>query len=422
MLSRRDFLTISAAGMAGSLLPRFGTAADAAGARADVPVRVVTSGPRHHWFGYYDKWQFDPTDRYLLSNEVSFEHRSPTADDVIKVGYVDLEDDNRWHEIGESRAWNWQQGCMLQWVPGTTSTVAWNDREGDEFLCRLLDVKTGERRTLPRAVYNISPDGRTAISTDFRRLNDVRPGYGYAGPPDPNADVLRPEDSGIWTIDIPTGETKLVLSMAEIAALGEQTPDMVDGKHWFNHLLFNTDGTRFIFLHRWRPDRGRARRWKTRMFTAGADGSDPYVLDSSGLTSHFIWRDPQHVCAWSGVKDPAGFYLFKDRTREVTPVGQGVMTNDGHNTYLPIGDGTEWILCDTYPDRNDRRQTVYLYHVPTGQRTDIGRFHLPAEYTGEWRCDTHPRSSRNGKLVCIDAPHKDEGRQLHLLDISGLVG
>ena len=208
----------------------------------------------------------------------------------------------------------------------------------------------------------------------------------------------------------------------DVAALGEQTPDVVEGKHWFNHLLFNTDGTRFIFLHRWKPDGGRAPRWKTRMFTANADGSEPYILDSSGLTSHFIWRDPQHVCAWSGVKDPAGFYLFKDRTDVVAPVGRGVMTVDGHNTYLPIGDGTEWILCDTYPSRTDRRQTVYLYHVPTGKRTDLGRFHLPPEYTGEWRCDTHPRSSRNGKLVCIDAPHGKEGRQLHLLDLSGIVG
>ncbi|HEX6984837.1 MAG TPA: hypothetical protein VF170_05645, partial [Planctomycetaceae bacterium] len=284
MPSRRDFLAASAAGLAGSLLPRAASAAEAARFEAAVPVRVVTRGPRHHWFGYYDKWQFDPTDRYLLSNEVPFEHRSPTADDVITVGYVDLEDGDRWVEIGDSRAWGWQQGCMLQWVPGTESTVAWNDRAGDRFVCRLLDVKTGVGRTLPHAVYNFAPDGRTAITTDFRRLNDVRPGYGYAGLPDPNAAVPRPEDAGIWRIDVATGEAELILSIAEAAALGEQTPDMAGAKHWFNHLLFNTDGTRFIFLHRWRP-KGTTGSFRTRMFTANADGSDPFVLDPSGETS-----------------------------------------------------------------------------------------------------------------------------------------
>src|SRR5438132_1775403 len=98
------------------------------------PVRAITRGPKFHWFAYYDKFQFDPTDRFVLANEVDFEHRSPKPDDVIRVGVVDLQDGDKWIELGESRAWNWQQGCMLQWMPGTASTVMWNDREGDRFV------------------------------------------------------------------------------------------------------------------------------------------------------------------------------------------------------------------------------------------------------------------------------------------------
>ena len=77
------------------------------------PVRALTRGPGFHWFGYYDKLEFDPTGRYVLSNEVGFEHRSPKADDTIAVGMVDTQDNDRWIELGTSRAWNWQQGCML---------------------------------------------------------------------------------------------------------------------------------------------------------------------------------------------------------------------------------------------------------------------------------------------------------------------
>ena len=40
---------------------------------------------------------------------------------------------------------------------------------------------------------------------------------------------------------------------------------------------------------------------------------------------------------------------------------------------------------------------------------------------GEWRCDLHPRHSRNGRLIVIDGPHAG-GRQLHLLDVSEVVG
>ena len=57
-----------------------------------LPSRAITSGPKHHWFGYYDKLQFDPSARYALGMEVDFEHRAPTPHDVIRVGMVDLSD------------------------------------------------------------------------------------------------------------------------------------------------------------------------------------------------------------------------------------------------------------------------------------------------------------------------------------------
>ena len=90
----------------------------------------------------------------------------------------------------------------------------------------------------------------------------------------------------------------------------------------------------------------------------------------------------------------------------------------GHLSYLP---GNDWILNDTYPKGEARLQTPHLYHVPTGRRVDLGSFHLPKVYTGEWRVDTHPRSSPDGHFVCIDAPHQGQGRQLHLIEVTGIV-
>ena len=43
-------------------------------------MRPITSGPKHHWFGYYDKLQFDPSGRYVLGMEVDSEHCSPTVE------------------------------------------------------------------------------------------------------------------------------------------------------------------------------------------------------------------------------------------------------------------------------------------------------------------------------------------------------
>src|SRR5262245_50685609 len=60
------------------------------------PARQITSGPKFHWFGYYDKFQFSTDNHLVLGNEVDFEGRSPKADDTIRVGVVDLRDTNRW--------------------------------------------------------------------------------------------------------------------------------------------------------------------------------------------------------------------------------------------------------------------------------------------------------------------------------------
>ncbi len=437
MISRREYLIQSgAAGLslaAGSRLLADDSPNQKVTPEKLPPVRQLTRGPKHHWFGYYDKLQFDPSSRYVLGMQVDFEHRSPQRDDVIKIGMVDTaanesSDSDKWIELGESRAWGWQQGCMLQWLPGSTDEVIWNDRVGSDFVCHVLNVNTKARRTIGHPIYNISPDAKTAISTDFRRLNDVRPGYGYAGLPDPLAEQLRPTDSGIWKLDLARGKQELLLSISDVAKFGTQADDMRDAKHWFNHLLFNTDGSRFIFLHRWRP-KGVKSSFRTRMLTASADGKDLYIVDPSGHTSHFIWRDERTIVAWTRPKNKDGFFVFTDKTDDLRQIGEGVMSVNGHNTYLA---GNEWILNDTYPDK-DRLQHPYLYHVKTGRRVPLGHFLSPKEYTGEWRCDNHPRSSPDGRMVCIDSPHGSaaqggsaspagQGRQMYLIDISGIVG
>jgi hypothetical protein len=382
------------------------------------PVRQITHGPEFHWFGYYDKLEFDPTGRYVLGMEVDFEHRSPRPDDVIKVGMVDLKNGDEWIELGESRAWCWQQGCMLQWRPGSKSEVLWNDRQGDRFVSHILDVFTRERRTVAHAIYTVSPCGKWAVAPDFRRVQDMRPGYGYPGLPDPRREVLAPEDSGISRIDLETGEAKRIVSLADMLEIPMPGVELQKAKSYFNHLLINTDGSRIEFLHRWGFPNWRG---ATRMLTVAADGSDLRIVDPHGKTSHFIWRDSRHILAWAWhPSNGNAFYLLEDKTGgEVEVVGQGVMTVNGHCTYLP---GEEWILNDTYPRGENREQSPYLYHVETGRRVWLGHFPLPLEYRGEWRCDTHPRFSPDGRSVVVDSPHTGHGRQLHLIDISAIVG
>jgi hypothetical protein len=422
-LNRRELLRCAA----GGTLALTGCSSLAAGAKSKTvnrklqtenlpPVRAITRGPKFHWFSYYDKLQFDPTRRYVLGMEVDFEHRSPKPNNVISIGMVDLKDRDRWTTLGESRAWCWQQGCMLQWRPASKNEIMWNDRQAGRFVSYILDVRTGKKRTLPHPFYAVSPDGRTAVAPDFRRVNTMRPGYGYAGLPDPHSDDPAPKDSGIFRLNLKTGSQDMIISIADVVRIPNPHAKFTDAKHYFNHLLFNTDGSRFIFLHRWRAKGQRG--FGTRMLTAKPDGTDIHVVDDYGRTSHFIWRDAHHILAWA--RHPShgnAFYLYEDGTDKVEVVGKDVMTGNGHCSYLP---GSAWILNDTYPDK-ERKQHVYLYNTATGKKVPLGRFYSPPQYKGEWRCDTHPRFSPDGRSIVVDSPHAGNGRQMYLIDISAIV-
>ena len=292
---------------------------------------------------------------------------------------------------------------------GIADDVIWNDRRDGKFVGVVHNTKTGVERVLPAAIICLSPDGKSAvfpISAAERLPSWLRIRGGARS-------ELRPAGSGGCGDLAPRRGVRAdpaTDSFSEAARVPYPAGYSKAAKHWFNHLLYNTDGSRFIFLHRWRGPEDKT--FSTRMFTAGADGKNLYVLDPHGRTSHFIWRDREYVLAWAWHPSlgQERFFLYKDRSDEVSAVAPEVMTVNGHCTYLP---GGRYILNDTYPDK-DRNQNVYLYEIATGKRKPLGSFRSPQEYTGEWRCDTHPRYSPDGGRVCIDSAHAG-GRQMYLL-------
>jgi hypothetical protein len=377
------------------------------------PGMTVTTGPEFHWFGYYDKLEIDPSGRYLLGMEVGFEHLDPHPTDAIRVGMVDLEDGNRWIDLGESRAWNWQQGCMLQWRPGSPSEILWNDRVGDgvdaHYVTRILDVFTGELRTLPRPIYTVSPLGDIAVGIDFARLNSMRAGYGYKGVPDRTAEEPAPPESTIYRIDLNTGESEDLVSVADVAAIPARGNTTASALHYFNHLQFNWSGTRLLFFHRWRVARTG---FETRIFTMRSDGTDLLLLTDEPGLSHYSWIDDRRIVLYSASRGGYALYdydLGYERMLYNYP--------NGHESVLP---GGSWMLSDTYPDR-DRFMHPYLYNISTDEIVPIGRFYSPEEYKHNTRVDLHPRHSADCTMVVVDTPHMC-GRQLHVIYIGDITG
>ncbi len=379
------------------------------------PVTRLTEGPFYHFYGYYDKCPWDATGRYVLVMRVAFMNRPPTPEDIAVLGMVDTCQGNRWRPVAETVAWYWQQGTMLQWLGSAPDRFVIFNRRGEAgFGCTILDVQTGEQRHLPRPIYAVDSRGTQAVSLNFSRVHRHRPGYGYVGVPDQWADDLAPAADGIYHMDLQTGQSRLIVSIAQAVAT-EHEASMDGCSHWFNHLQFNPSGTRFLFLHRWAKP-GQPHR-HTRMFTANPDGSDLLLLAREGMVSHFDWRDDDHILAWSRHNGENHYHLYADRSNHVEIVGGDVLDQDGHCSYSP---DRHWILTDTYPDRVESKRTILLYHPATNTRINVGRFYSAPEITGEIRCDLHPRWNRDGTCVCFDSIHEGV-RQMYLMDVSEIV-
>jgi hypothetical protein len=378
-------------------------------------VRPVTTGPKHHFFGYYEKTPWNLSGRLLLAHEVDFNDRPPAADDRVTIGVVHVDDDNRFEALSEGHAWNWQQGAMTQWHPADPERLfIHNDRRDGRLVAVVRHVNGDEVKTYERPVYAVAPDGKQALSLNFARLQRHRPGYGYAGVTDPWADEPHPVDDGIHLMDLEGGTSRLIISLEQLATLNPKE-GMQGAHHWINHIQFSRGGRRFAFFHIWRV--GEAG-WSVRFYTAKPDGSELRCLLDTGMVSHYDWLDDRRIMIWARHPDGRDRFLFlDDGDGSISVVGESVLTEDGHCTFSPDG---KWVLNDTYPDVYQLR-TLMLFDPDRGKRTDLARLRSPKDkWWGEIRCDLHPRWSRDGSKVCIDSVHSGE-RQMYVVDLKGVV-
>jgi len=376
-------------------------------------VRAITSGPKHHFFGYYGISPWDGAGKRLVCLQSDFGEGEIDADDVATIVLIDLESGKQ-RKIGDTRTWNFQQGCMMHWL-GTdpSGSLVFNDRVEGEARAVVLDVASGDRRVLPRPVAAMSLSGTHAATLNFARLHRTRPGYGYAGVDDPWADDPHPKEDGIYLMDMATGETSLVVSIDAVYNAAEPPDAMKDKEMWLNHVLFSRDGQRLFFLGRFR---GLGGILVTAAFTVGLNGEDlRCVIPYSWGASHFDWRNGEQMVVTSRYE--AGkiwrHVLFTDGKDDHTVLAPDLLTRDGHSHFSYDG---RWMITDTYPDR-DRMQHLLLLDMKSRKAARIASFHQPNNFRGEWRCDLHPRWNADATAVCIDSTH-DGSRQVYVVDLT----
>jgi hypothetical protein len=372
--------------------------------------RIFSKRGEHVFFGYYDLSPFSSDASKLLA--VQIEKKINYSGVPAVVGYYSLTSpENIFTPIGESFTWCWQQACRLQWYPRDSSQMVLYNRIVDEnYGAVIQDIASKQIvRAIRRPLYAVSNDGRFGLSLDFSRLQRLRPGYGYSNLPDETADEEAPKESGIWLVDLNSMQDRMLFSVAEIVGF-MPLDSMKEAFHYFNHLLFSPDGSRFLFYHCWT----KAGKRYGRMITCNRDGTDRYAVINEGHASHYTWKNAKEILVYATHKDQGTrYYLYTDKSKKREIIGNNVLNEDGHPSFVKIN-GVDHILLDSYPDAAGY-QKLLLYNCEDSTCSVLGKFFAPFEFRGEYRCDLHPRNSA-GRYITFDAIHNG-CRALHMITI-----
>ncbi|MBB5734116.1 hypothetical protein FHS61_003166 [Altererythrobacter atlanticus] len=339
----------------------------------------------------------------------------------------------------ETAAWSQQLGAQVQW--GATDDQLFFNRmsnDGQKALAAIVNPLTGAEILLKDSVYMVSSCGTRAVTCSQEKFTFVQKGYG-PNVPTPIRNLGAPDDDGLFVVDLVTGRSELLLSLARIVQLYPQMAegrDLSRGGFYGFHAKWNSDASRILFVVKWVGVDGRdGGRY---LLTISADGSEVHLCltpETWGRGHHPTWcPDDEHIVMNLSVTNPNVRFPLVDRVRSklLRKIGIRSFPNaftlrfgrfryDGADREIIFGDqygsghptfskDGRYLLTDAYPhervSKGDGSSPIRLLDCLTGGHKTLCDVPAVPNFLGparEWRIDLHPAWDRSGTLATFNA-------------------
>ncbi|MCC5829210.1 MAG: hypothetical protein JJU36_07155 [Phycisphaeraceae bacterium] len=411
-----------------------------------VPAWCCTPGEGRSLHRFFDTPAISPDGRLLAVCRLPFEDRLNEPGEIAHVVVIDLDEGGE-RIVAETRGWEFQMGCNLNWagdrvlVFNDVDTAAWRP------VVVRLDLESDQSQRWPGGVYQVSPDGRWAAAASMEKMRRTQPGYGVLVPDDRSRqNVGAVDDDGLFITDLQTGERRLLLSLRdairvipELNTLSES--ELEKWEIYGFHSKWSPRGDRLIFTIRRYPNTGHnrfnafARRKegvtvRFDVLTLRPDGSELHnavPADAWERGGHHInfFPDGEHLSANIRLPGDEEVSLIQVRC---DGADLGRITHktigSGHPTIHPDG---RHILTDTYtmermayPDGTvplrwiDRRADTEREVLRIGARVD-------PQPDPVMRVDPHPAWDRSWRWVVFNGVDQANTRRVYVADFGGLT-
>jgi hypothetical protein len=385
----------------------------------ELKVVQVTSGEKHHFFGYIGQCQTIPwnaSGRYILGMEIGVIDRMPKPDEAATIILVDTKHDNKIIRIDKTHAWNPQQGTMFYWNPQAAETqFFFNDRDlktGHVFTV-LYDIEKRMRireyrdEDAPIGNGGVAQKGGSFLGINYGRLARLRLVTGYPDVLDWSKNDNAPNDDGIFVVDVKTGGRRLLVSYRQLAEkLRKRYPDVDDTALFINHTLWNRTGDRVYFFVRGNWDRQ-----GTKINTPCSihiDGT-ALTLHDMHISGHPEWAEGHLLI---GQRKENQILYDVDEKKVVGKLGTpDIFPKPGGDVALsPDG---KWFV-NGYKSGDTNRFVVYRRSDGAHRRS---KGLNKGSYSGDIRIDPAPRWNRTNNAILVPGIAENKTRQMFMIHI-----
>lgn len=376
---------------------------------SDIVKRIKVYGEEDYntFFGYYDLQQVSPDGTKMLVMKVA-KDASP-ATESAEIYYIDLLDDS-WHFITKTRAWCWQQGCRLRWLPDSNSRIIYNDMEDRKYVSKVWDIDANQMLTkYPYAFYDIDFERSKGIGLDFSRLQTMRPGYGYSSVEDTSMSS-KATQNGIYIYDLQNSNYNSIVSLEKLASEVHAT---TSDYHYINHICISPNHDKFMFFHLWAKDS--VEMWRMRLMVSDYEGNYKEI-EKGDIISHYCWLNNTEILVTKICPEQNKcFVIYNTETGMKRVVDNPYLVQDGHPVLL---NNQKSFVVDTYPLENCIQKLFISSIDDSNEYQEImNAFSDPRLYI-EHRCDMHPRVHNNNLIISLDSTYSDGVRKCIILELS----
>lgn len=413
------------------------------------------------WFGYYNYDTLNYNQTKILSHRTKNDAQPIQNGMTVELGYYDVSSGD-WHPFGISDSYSWQQGSMLQWMPGkgNESKVIYNLSCHNRLVSCIQDLETGEKKLINWPIYCITPDGKRSISLEMERSYWCR-AYHYESVANKDMEGRVYENDGIFEIDLENNTRKRIITIQDVISIDYELY-FESAKHWLEHIMISPNGEKFCFLHRFTI--GSLDEYETRLFIANIDGSGLQIIQGwrDYYWSHFGWNGDKAFTIYSYKSKKHDYVINKYKTQLSPNVllgterkknqfsikkikkiiglfvpsslkqsiynfthkkssfyqyyqieddsimlkeefGDKIFAIDGHPSFSKDG---KYMITDSYPDGR-QYQRIIVYNILTKKYLLLGRIYAGL-FNKPGSCDLHPKLCCNNDFIAVDSAYDGE--------------